>query len=359
MFSAALGRFSAGSGKTQVPVDEPCLALESESTEPAAPVVQQRFLAGKLRFVALGLAGAAVFGAATIFGRGQPARAQPAEGTTGALVALDDAQANLATCVIDADQAAFYLLQGINFIRFSVDACKVTTNNDERLACAASVATVIASFGWVGSYTAATINSCGSETNVVASCGASMSALVAELGEFAFISSAVVSSCDLITPLEDVPIKDPNNPTANLDKLTKEEKLEIIKNEKPVAPVEENPLRGWSISQCVADLNIGVTYVGRIGIQTYFLSTECPHTGSNFDRKRCALDIFNVISSIAWAAQFLALAAFDCPEVAAEGSACAGVVSDFVAAVAALGPIVNGISDDCVTGAGPGYAHFE
>uniref|UniRef100_A0A7S2IL26 Uncharacterized protein n=1 Tax=Alexandrium andersonii TaxID=327968 RepID=A0A7S2IL26_9DINO len=357
MFSAAIDRLSAGGGKAQEPDGEPCLAVEG-SAEPAAPTGPQRFLGGKVRFVALGLACAALLGAGAFLGRSQLAGAQPAEGSAGALVALDDAQANLATCVIDADQAAFYLIQGINFIRFSVDACKVMTNNDERTACAASVATVIASFGWVGSYTAATINSCGSETNVIASCGASMSALVAELGEFSFISSAVVASCDLFTPLEDIPIRDPNDPTKNLDKLTTMEKLDIIKNEKPVA-VEDNPLRGWSISQCVADLNIGVTYVGRIGIQTYFLTTECPRTGSNFDRKKCALDIFNVISSIAWAAQFLALAAFDCPEVAATGSACAGVVSDFVAAVAALGPIVNGISDDCVVGMGAGEANFE
>jgi len=357
MFSAVLDRFSAGSGKMQELADEQRAALD-ENLELATPAAERSF-GGKLRYVVVGFACAALLGAGAFIGRSQPfGGAQPVQGSSGELVALDDAQANLATCVIDADQAAFYLIQGINFIRFSVDACKVMTNTDERTACAASVATVIASFGWVGSYTAATINSCGSETNVIASCGASMSALVAELGEFSFISSAVVGSCDLFTPLEDIPIRDPNDPTKNLDKLTTMEKLDIIKNEKPVA-VEDNPLRGWSISQCVADLNIGVTYVGRIGIQTYFLSTECPHTGSNFDRKRCALDIFNVISSIAWAAQFLALAAFDCPEVAATGSACAGVVSDFVAAVAALGPIVNGISDDCVVGMGAGEANFE
>mmetsp|Transcript_77611 Transcript_77611/g.240473 ORF Transcript_77611/g.240473 Transcript_77611/m.240473 type:complete len:170 (-) Transcript_77611:58-567(-) len=107
------------------------------------------------------------------------------------------------------------------------------------------------------------------------------------------------------------------------------------------------------------------TSTGRAGIQIYFLAQQCVKSGAD-DRKKCALNVFNVISSFSWAAQFLAQVAVDCPRVAnAAAASCAAVVSDFVAAVAALGPLVNGIGDDCQPPTGepaelpPGSGAFE
>lgn len=324
------------------------------------------------RVAAAAAVGTLLLGAAVLCGvelRPAPPAA-PLEVAAGGLVALDDAQANLATCVIDADQAVFYLVQAVNYIRFSADSCKLMITREDRTGCATSVTTVLASFGWVAAYTAATLNSCGTEKNVPAACAASLGGIFADLGEFAFIASSVVNSCDLNAPPPTPAPKKKHEKggkaeTPHLDmakgffgQLALKQKLDA---EKPEAPPEDNPLRGWSISQCIVDLNLGVTYVGRIGIQTYFLTTECPHTGSNYDRKACALDIFNVISSIAWAAQFLSQAAVDCPENGSLEAGCAAVVSDFVAAVASFGPLVNGVADDCqpmVSGSGVGAGAF-
>eukprot|EP00408_Alexandrium_pacificum_P027975 CAMPEP_0171183932 /NCGR_PEP_ID=MMETSP0790-20130122/15532_1 /TAXON_ID=2925 /ORGANISM="Alexandrium catenella, Strain OF101" /LENGTH=323 /DNA_ID=CAMNT_0011648921 /DNA_START=42 /DNA_END=1009 /DNA_ORIENTATION=+ len=304
------------------------VAPDDTAADDTKAVAKPQWFTSGARIAVAALLGIALVGAAIV--GGARLRQAPEAAAAGGLVALDetqvalakwsDAQATLANCVIDADQAAFYLIQAVNFIRFSTENCRVMVERVDRMACAASVTTVIASFGWTASYVSAAINSCGTETNVPAACAASMSGFVACLGEFGFVASAVVEACDSI-PLLPPPVD-------------------------PTAPPD--PLRGWAVSQCIVDLNVGITYVGRVGIQIYFLTTECPQTGNNYDRKKCALDIFNVISSMAWAAQFLANAAVDCPEVGSDpGAACAGVISDFVATVAALGPLVNGISDDC------------
>mmetsp|Transcript_52027 Transcript_52027/g.104634 ORF Transcript_52027/g.104634 Transcript_52027/m.104634 type:complete len:359 (-) Transcript_52027:21-1097(-) len=355
-----------------------CLDSSSELSiaDDGSARVKLHGLLSRGRVAVFASVGTFLLGAAFLYGANlrQAQSDAPLEAAVGGLVTLDDAAANLGTCVIDADQAAFYLMQGVNFIRFAEDTCKVAIGVEAQSACSASVTTVIASFGWVGSYTAAAINSCGSETNIPAACAASMSGFVALLGELGFISSSVVNACDPAGFIQTTPhppekkhkeggkVATPHLDTAQsfFGKLANLKKLNEEKEEKP-EEVVDNSLRGWSISQCVVDLNLGVTYVARMGIQAYFLSRECPQTESNYDRKKCALDVWNLISSVAWAAQFLSLAAFDCPESGSLDAACAGVVSDFVAVVAALGPIVNGIADDCqpmLSGAGVGYADF-
>uniref|UniRef100_A0A7S4QAI9 Uncharacterized protein n=1 Tax=Alexandrium monilatum TaxID=311494 RepID=A0A7S4QAI9_9DINO len=326
------------------------------------------------------LAAAAVLGAP----RRPRRRAASAE-----LASRDDAQAKVTLCFVDVDQAVFYLAQAGNFIRFAVPNCRITETAAQRRACGAAVSTVIASFGWVASYVSSAVNSCGAQKSYDAACSASAGGFFACLGELAFIASSVTDACDFIP--EDEAREDEAEEDAQSRRLrgalggpngtrpwAEGRRLEGVpgalrffkevarKQEPAPQRVRRRPawrrllprvplttpkpnVRAASISQCVADLDLGLTYVARVGLQAYDLSNECPQTDWK-SRKACAENSFNLLSSIGWAAQFLAQAAVDCPRDPRQSAACTGVVADFVATVAALGPLVNGIVTDCQRG---------
>jgi len=304
---------------------------------------------------------------------------RPLGDATRELVVLDEAgdtAAGLTGCFLDADQAAFYLMQAGTYIRFSVENCKDLSTVSGRCSCASSVSTVIASLGWTTSYIAASVNSCGKDVNLGASCAAYLATFVAELGEFSFVASAVVDSCDIngeatksgpgnqvqLRPGEPMSLsgEQPGQHLASAKTFFDKLKLEQSLQKENEETGQDTGLKGATATQCLVDLNVGLTYLGRVGVQIYFLAQECPKNTPDM-QKRCSLDIFNVISSIGWAAQFLANAAIDCPDVPNARASCTGVITDLIATVAALGPVVNGISDDChktVAGGGAGGADF-
>jgi len=252
------------------------------------------------------------------------------------LISMDeqsDRQVKLANCVLNVDEAAFYLVQLGNFLKFSTLDCKDKTTLEQRTTCAASVGTVIASFGWVGSYVGAAVPSCGVEDNVGAHCAAGLSTLVALLGELTFVSSSVVYACNVTYP---------ELPDEQLLPRRRSVQFHFLPHKRWKVP-EPDERRAARISQCVVDVNLGLAYLGFLGTQSYRLSKECPAG----DTKACGLDVFNLISSLGWAAQFLSQAAVDCPVISDLKAGCAAVVGDFVATIAALGPYVDTVTSAC------------
>mmetsp|Transcript_22754 Transcript_22754/g.34040 ORF Transcript_22754/g.34040 Transcript_22754/m.34040 type:complete len:153 (+) Transcript_22754:3-461(+) len=108
----------------------------------------------------------------------------------------------------------------------------------------------------------------------------------------------------------------------------------------------EGSRRGLRPAQCVLDVDLGVAFLARAGLQIDWLRREC-HLPINRDVEQCSLGVFSVISSVAWAARYLSQIALDCPDIARSKGACGAMVANFVAVAAALGPLVSGVTDHC------------
>lgn len=381
---------------TAAPPDD---ALGDEDGLLATGVGQPRVSApGLLRKAALTAAGALGVLALLWLGRSAVEVGAPSQALSLSESELDARGISLAYCGIDIQQALFYIQQAGNYAKFAAVDCPNRSTAEEKLVCGADSIMIINSFGWAASYIADSVGSCVVRHNIDQGCATTLTALAAELVEFGYVATAVRDACEDLdggdgeggTLPQKTKKKDkydgrlglrvhrlprarrqPSSGDATADNATARlfqthlagwqgaaSSVSSVSNESDAAFVpmvtqivsdtegNNSVVRGAQTSQCVVDVNLGLSFLARAMLQLSEVPGACmSHTVE--DQKLCAVDIWNVLSSLGWAAQFLAQIAVDCPAMRDARAGCAAVVSDFIAVVTAFGPVVNGINDDC------------
>eukprot|EP00928_Gymnodinium_smaydae_P092245 TRINITY_DN76068_c0_g1_i1.p1 TRINITY_DN76068_c0_g1~~TRINITY_DN76068_c0_g1_i1.p1 ORF type:complete len:365 (+),score=91.24 TRINITY_DN76068_c0_g1_i1:56-1150(+) len=226
--------------------------------------------------------------------------------------AAQDRQAEIALCTIDVAQSAAYLAQAALAIQSASHACPDGTEAE----CTAVVGGILLSFLWTASYLSEAANACGVTTNQKAACAADVTCLAANLGDVVSCSATMSFSCHSYDLHPAVP---------------------------PAVVVPDSDERKSAQAACSFDAVQGASYLGKAGLSIRESALDCP-VG---EKQSCAVDVLNLISSFAWAAQFFAQMGSDCPIEANVNAACGAAISDLVAAVSSLAACGTDIGRAC------------
>lgn len=256
-----------------------------------------------------------------------------------------DRQLEIADCVMNVDQAVFYLMSAGLFIDAAVSGCPSTPDSFARANCAASITGVLSTLGWASTYIAAASTECAHTVNPKAVCAADVAWVVASLSEISFAGSSIARDCpplDAYDETKDIwyPWAHAQTTVTTTKALSKKEKVLEVRAQVAL----ENKNKAIKGTFCYIDVGMAATYLIRAAKQLHDGIRDCPDPANG---EVCAIDIFNVISSLAWVAEFIAFLVSDCPIPSNREAYCAGDISDVVAGVASLGASMLAITNDC------------
>jgi len=274
-------------------------------------------------------------------------------------------------CVIDTVQATAYLGSAVVMMRNAVASSSgLACPDDTHAGCAVSASGFVLSVAWVASYLSLAASSCGATLNPAAQCAADWTAIVANMGELAMSGAGVSEDCDFrverphikafVDRIKERSSKDIANKIKDLEleKQSLEEKLEAekLKARHPVVEKltaghavvadmmkirSEQLDRDWDQAMCSFDVTNAASYIVRVILQIRAAALDCE------DKRSCAIDVLNIISSFAWIAQLVALAVSDCPEGSNQKAKCTADISDLVAGVTNFAAAAMSSIQDC------------
>lgn len=283
-------------------------------------------------------------------------------------------------CVIDTVQATAYLIQAVVFLYRAIEQpwfqCPKSFMNLRGEGCAAAITSFIASVTWVGSYLSLAGSSCSAALNSGALCSADWLAMSSDFAEVAASGAAVRRDCTHIP--KDKPkgwwgrkkqrkiamgkvklnASHPWLPLFNQQRQQEHYKLLKVfdaENEKELPGGLQlklkldrlhraRQIRKFDIAACHADVFNAASYLVRSLMQIRAAAMSCS------DPRSCAVDIMNVIASVAWISRFVLLASSDCaPETvkSAKSTTCGADISNLIAALSS-GPAAGmAVPSDC------------
>eukprot|EP00435_Cladocopium_sp_Y103_P032255 s4012_g8.t1 len=270
-------------------------------------------------------------------------------------------------CVIDTVQATAYLIQAVVFLYRAIDQpwfkCPESFMNLRGEGCATAITSFIASVTWVGSYLSLAGSACAAALNSGALCSADWLAMSSDFAEVAASGAAVRRDCTHI-PKERpkgwwarkkrqkiamgqaklnathpwLPLFNRLNSRQEHYKLLRVFRAESEEDLPSGLQLKlkldrlhrARHIRKFDIAACHADVFNAASYLVRSLMQIRAAGMSCS------DPRNCALDIMNVVASVAWIARFVLLASTDCAPLTVKGpqsSTCGADISNLIAAL--------------------------
>jgi len=257
-------------------------------------------------------------------------------------------------CVVDVVQASAYLGQAIVWIDKAVTYEGYRCPDDTQRGCTVSVSAVITAMLWLASYLSLTASSCSATLHAKAACAADITGVMANLGEVSTAGTAAADDCkfedekpghalvhkvmELTHHSADAPLARRLSDDALKDML---DKLSEHKEEKQAERQAKHD-RSLDLALCVFDTVQGASYVVRAAKQIMGAAIDTCE-----DPTVCTINVFSIVSSFAWIAQFFSFAAGDCAVKANQAAFCAGDISDLIAATTNLVATAMVLPIDC------------
>ena len=265
-------------------------------------------------------------------------------------------------CVVDVAQAVARVMLAGTFIKFSTVACdfdriqavkKRPVRNDERERCASGIFGILLQVELGMGVISSSISTCSGSLNVPANCAANIGAF---MGGLSVLMQSTLSA-DLIC-----------NKGAKAGKLTKEAKAEavveaaesqITKQKKqasksvynylkkagvdvstlPAPPAVPNDAVYGAVARCVAQLDLGATFVMRFAIILADSTIHCTPGVVETEGRVCAVDITGLLAVLSLCVRFFSLASNSCVNIvgrADKDANCVGAVSGITGSTMAM-----------------------
>ncbi|CAE7321457.1 cta4 [Symbiodinium natans] len=265
-------------------------------------------------------------------------------------------------CVIDVAQAVARVMLTGTFIKFSTVACdfdriqavkKRPVRNDERETCASGIFGILLSVELGMGVIASSISTCSGSLNVPANCAANIGAFT---GGLSVLMQSTLSA-DLIcnkgvkagklTPEAKI---DAVVSAATTGKITKQKKqvsksvYQYLKkagvdvSTLPVPPAVANDAVYGAVARCVAQLDLGATFVMRFAIILADTTIHCTPGVVETEGRVCAVDITGILAVLSLSVRFFSLASNSCVNIVGRAdkdancvAACSGITGSTMA----------------------------
>ncbi|CAE7242515.1 cta4 [Symbiodinium natans] len=265
-------------------------------------------------------------------------------------------------CVIDVAQAVARVMLTGTFIKFSTVACdfdriqavkKRPVRNDERETCASGIFGILLSVELGMGVIASSISTCSGSLNVPANCAANIGAFT---GGLSVLMQSTLSA-DLIcnkgvkagklTPEAKI---DAVVSAATTGKITKQKKqvsksvynylkkAGVDVSTLPAPPAVPNDAVYGAVARCVAQLDLGATFVMRFAIILADTTIHCTPGVVETEGRVCAVDITGILAVLSLSVRFFSLASNSCVNIVGRAdkdancvAACSGITGSTMA----------------------------
>jgi len=291
---------------------------------------------------------------------------------------LDQTKLAYTQCTIDVIQASAYLGSAIIFIDKAVNYGGVQCPDATQQGCSVQIEAAVTAMTWLASYISLAMSSCTATVNAPAACTADITGIMANVGELVTASTAASVDCkfEKKRPWDKLKsAKDKLNSAK--DKLNSAKELlpllgrrltgtaavnhtdvgrrladthplaDVVASMKDKAEERQEAKQAHYERQvdealCAFDVVQGVSYVIRALKQGFGDAVD-----TCADPYVCTINMFNIISSVAWISQFFSFAAADCAVEANQAAYCSGDISDLIAATASMVAVSMAVPVDC------------
>jgi len=292
--------------------------------------------------------------------------------------------AEAATCVVDISLATIFLGHAGMSLNAAVQTCQrinsteVVANeartSEAKASCTASVAGVVTAFSYAAGFLAEAASDCKSSMQIVnieavkeAACAADIATFLASLGLLANSAVGASETCrgrlpDAVDRLADntrrlydtEPLQNsPAAGTASQD--LQNQQLNNILEHKITSPFEAKNKtlheRSGEIAMCFFDVGQATFFMARAGLMINAAVADCSRfelrTGGKHAKARCAVDVRKVIASFSFVASGISYASFHCPFWKTVAPACAGAIANLIAALSEIAAVSASFQATC------------
>jgi len=292
--------------------------------------------------------------------------------------------AEAATCVVDVSLATMFLGHAGMSLNAAVQTCervdsaKVKANeaksSEVKASCTASIAGVVTAFSYAAGFLAEAAADCKNSLQIVnieavkeAACAADIATFLASLGLLANSAVGASSTCrgklpDAVDRLADntrrlmdtEPLQ--NSPAEDLaNQQLANQQLNDILEHKITSPFEARNKtlheRSGEIAMCFFDVGQATFFMARAGLMINAAVADCSRfelrTGGRHAKARCAVDVRKVIASFSFVASGISYASFHCPFWKTVAPACAGAIANLIAALSEIAAVSASFQATC------------
>lgn len=291
-------------------------------------------------------------------------------------------QASVASCAIDVGISLVFLGQAGTAINAAVQSCDKKETEQDKAACAASVTGVVAGFGYAAGFLQQAAADCQNSFQVLnprvvakAACGADIANFIASLALLANAGSSVRDACE-----ENRRVTRDDDLGFNTRRLKETEPSEFhklgekwhtnasafnwmhreleqhqisgmnggkkggkkTKNIRAPGQPSDKMLRDRSaeMAECVFDVGQATFFLARAMLMINAAVADCSRfelrTGGRPQHTRCAVDVASVVSAFSFVSSGISYAAYHCAFWTTLAPACAGSISNMIAALSQI-----------------------
>lgn len=308
--------------------------------------------------------------------------------------------AKVASCAVDIGTSMIFLGHAGSSINAAVATCKpqdcsiegLTGDEKERMkkqcserkaSCVASISGVVVGIGYAAGFLSQAAADCKSSLQVVnleavkqAACAADIATFVASLALLGNSAASAVDTCDGNLPSAVDRLADNTrrlqtdwNKVANPDaqpgaetQLQQETEAQLqqelqnnVLRHQIHSPFEANNItlkeRSGEITMCFFDVGQATFLLAKAGLELNAAVADCSRfelrTGGQHARAKCETDVKRVISSFAFVASGISYASFHCPFWKAVAPACAGAIGNMIASLSEIAAVSTSFHATC------------
>lgn len=267
-------------------------------------------------------------------------------------------EAKMASCAVDVGIATVFLGQAGTSINAAVRSCQRQKTAMDKAACSASISGVIQGFGYAAGFLSAAAADCHESLQVVdteavtkAACAADVATFLASLALLANSGSEMRSTCgdevpdDIDRQVDESRRLQQGNATALRTVITKRIKSPFE------AGKETLIMRSGEITECVFDVGQATLFFARAGLMINAAVADCSRfelrTGGMEAQAKCSVDVSSVVSSFAFTASGISYACFHCPFWKTVRTACAGAIINLISALSEIAAVASSFEATC------------
>lgn len=267
-------------------------------------------------------------------------------------------EAKMASCAVDVGLATVFLGHAGTSINAAVRSCERQKTAMDKAACSASISGVVLGFGYAAGFLSAAAADCHESLQVVdkeavtkAACAADVATFLASLALLANSGSTLRNTCGNEIPEDFDRLSDSTrrlqqgNATALRTIITKRIKSPFEAGEQTLI------MRSGEISECVFDVGQATLFFARAGLMINAAVADCSRfelrTGGSEAQAKCSVDVSSVVASFAFTASGISYACFHCPFWKTVQPACAGAIINLISALSEIAAVASSFEATC------------